>query len=59
MSVPAAFLTIILIWSTTPLGIKWSSAGVGYEFGVAARMTIGLIAFAHCGSSVAPCYATQ
>ena len=44
MSVPAAFLTIILIWSTTPLGIKWSSVGVGYEFGVAARMTFGLLA---------------
>jgi len=44
MSVPAAFLAVILIWSTTPLGIKWSTAGVGYEFGVAARMTIGLIA---------------
>lgn len=44
MSVPVAFLTIVFIWSTTPLGIKWSGAGVGYEFGVAARMTIGLIA---------------
>lgn len=44
MSVPAAFLTIIIIWSTTPLGIKWSSVGVGYEFGVAARMTFGLLA---------------
>lgn len=44
MSVPAAFLTVVFVWSTTPLGIKWSSVGVGYEFGVAARMTIGLIA---------------
>jgi drug/metabolite transporter (DMT)-like permease len=44
MSIPAAFLTVIFIWSTTPLGIKLSSVGVGYEFGVAARMTIGLIA---------------
>lgn len=44
MSVPAAFITVVFIWSTTPLGIKWSSVGVGYEFGVAARMTIGLIA---------------
>lgn len=44
MSVPVAFLTVVFIWSTTPLGIKWSSVGVGYEFGVAARMTIGLIA---------------
>lgn len=44
MSIPAAYLTVILIWSTTPLGIQWSSVGVGYEFGVAARMFIGLIA---------------
>jgi drug/metabolite transporter (DMT)-like permease len=34
----------MMIWSTTPLGIKWSGVSVGYEFGVAARMCIGLIA---------------
>jgi drug/metabolite transporter (DMT)-like permease len=44
MSIPAAFITIVFIWSTTPLGIKWSSIGVSYEFGVAARMVIGLAA---------------
>ena len=44
MSVPAAYLTVIIIWSTTPLAIQWSGVGVGYEFGVAARMVIGLIA---------------
>ena len=42
MSVPIAYITIIIIWSTTPLGIKWSGEGVGYEFGVAARMLVGL-----------------
>jgi drug/metabolite transporter (DMT)-like permease len=42
MSVPIAYLSIIVIWSTTPLGIKWSGEGVGYEFGVASRMFIGL-----------------
>lgn len=42
MSVPIAYITIIVIWSTTPLGIKWSGEGVGYEFGVAARMLLGL-----------------
>ena len=42
MSVPVAYITIIIIWSTTPLGIKWSGEGVGYEFGVAARMLVGL-----------------
>jgi len=44
VSVPAAYLTVILIWSTTPLAIQWSGVGVGYEFGVAARMVIGLFA---------------
>ncbi len=44
MSVPAAYFTVILIWSTTPLAIQWSGAGVGYEFGVAARMAISLLA---------------
>jgi drug/metabolite transporter (DMT)-like permease len=44
VSVPAAYLTVILIWSTTPLAIQWSGIGVGYEFGVAARMVIGLLA---------------
>lgn len=44
MGIPAAYMTVILIWSTTPLGIHWSSVGVGYEFGVAARMVIGLTA---------------
>lgn len=44
MSVPAAYLTVIIIWSTTPLAIQWSGIGVGYEFGVAARMTISLLA---------------
>ena len=44
MSVPIAYICVILIWSTTPLGISWSGDAVGYEFGVALRMTIGLIA---------------
>ena len=44
MPVPAAYLTVIIIWSTTPLSIQWSGIGVGYEFGVAARMLIGLLA---------------
>lgn len=44
MPVPAAFLIVVMIWSTTPLGIQWSGVGVGYEFGVAARMCIGLCA---------------
>lgn len=43
MSVPAAFLGIILIWSTTPLAIQWSSEGWGFVFGVAGRMTLGML----------------
>ncbi|MEQ6340298.1 MAG: DMT family transporter [Gammaproteobacteria bacterium] len=41
MSVPAAFIGVILIWSTTPLAIKWSSEGGGFLFGVTARMLLG------------------
>ncbi len=42
MSVPISYLTVILIWSTTPLAIQWSGNDVGFQFGVAARMAIGL-----------------
>lgn len=34
---------MIIIWSTTPLAIQWSSIGGGYLFGVSARMLIGLL----------------
>ncbi len=43
MSVPAAYLGIILIWSTTPLAIKWSGEGGGFLFGITARMVIGAL----------------
>lgn len=43
MSIPAAYLTVILIWSTTPLAIKWSAQGGSFSFAVAWRMTIGLV----------------
>jgi len=42
MSVPAAYLGVILIWATTPLAIKWSSEGAGFLFGVASRMVLGV-----------------
>lgn len=42
MALPAAFIGVILIWSTTPLGIKWSGDGPGFLFGAMARMTISL-----------------
>ena len=44
MSVPISYLSVILIWSTTPLAIQWSGNDVGFQFGVAMRMAIGLIA---------------
>jgi drug/metabolite transporter (DMT)-like permease len=43
MSLPAAFITVILIWSTTPLAIKWSALGVGISFAVFSRMAIGML----------------
>ncbi|MGC2164688.1 MAG: DMT family transporter [Gallionella sp.] len=42
MSLPAAFVSVILIWSTTPLAIKWSALGAGFSFAVFARMTISV-----------------
>ncbi|MEJ2591727.1 MAG: DMT family transporter [Candidatus Thiodiazotropha sp.] len=42
MSVPAAYIGVVLIWGTTPLAIKWSGEGVGYLFGVTGRMVIGV-----------------
>ena len=43
MSVPAAYIGIILIWSTTPLAIQWSGTEVGYLFGITSRMMLGVI----------------
>jgi drug/metabolite transporter (DMT)-like permease len=43
MSLPAAFVSVILIWSTTPLAIKWSALGVGFSFAVFSRMAIGVV----------------
>ena len=41
MSVPVAYLGIVLIWATTPLAIKWSGEEGGFLLGVTARMAIG------------------
>lgn len=43
MSVPAAYIGVILIWSTTPLAIQWSSAEVGFLFGITSRMILGVL----------------
>lgn len=43
MSVPAAFLAVVLIWSTTPLAVKWSGEGPGYLGGALGRMTLAAL----------------
>jgi drug/metabolite transporter (DMT)-like permease len=43
MSVPVAYLGIVLIWSTTPLAIQWSSEGIGFALAVFVRMLIGAV----------------
>ncbi len=45
MSVPAAYMGIVLIWATTPLAIKWSNDGSDFLLAVSTRMSIG---FAFC-----------
>jgi len=43
VSVPVAYIAVILIWSTTPLAIQWSGDGVGYLFGITSRMVLGVV----------------
>lgn len=43
MRVLAAYISVVLLWSTTPLAIKWSGEGPGYLFGVTGRMSIGAL----------------
>ena len=40
MSVPIAYIAVVLIWSTTPLGIVWSSESVSPTLAVLMRMII-------------------
>ncbi len=42
MFTPLAYLSVILIWSTTPLAIAWSAQALGFSFAVLGRMVIGL-----------------
>jgi drug/metabolite transporter (DMT)-like permease len=44
VSVPMAYIGVIIIWSTTPLAIQWSGDGVGYLFGITGRMILGVMA---------------
>jgi drug/metabolite transporter (DMT)-like permease len=43
MNVSAAYIAVVLIWSTTPLGIVWSSESVHPTLAVLLRMMIALI----------------
>lgn len=42
MRIYLAYISVVLLWSTTPLAIKWSDEGAGFLFAVTARMAIGL-----------------
>lgn len=42
MPIPAAYLSIVLIWSTTPLAIQWSSEGIAFTSALLIRMAIAL-----------------
>ena len=42
-SITAAYLSVITIWSTTPLGIVWSSQGLDYRQALFGRTVIGLL----------------
>lgn len=39
MSVPIAYVTVVLIWSTTPLAVQWSNDSLGPVAAVTLRMT--------------------
>jgi drug/metabolite transporter (DMT)-like permease len=38
-----AYVSVVFIWATTPLGIQWSGAEAGFLFGVMARMVLGAL----------------
>jgi drug/metabolite transporter (DMT)-like permease len=43
MQLITAYITVVLIWATTPLAIQWSSESVGFLFGISSRMILGAI----------------
>lgn len=43
MRIKLSYISVILLWATTPLAIKWSGEGPGFLFGVTARMAIGTV----------------
>lgn len=43
MSLPIAYIAIIIIWSTTPLAVKWSAVDAGFVSAVLIRMAIAAV----------------
>lgn len=43
MRIITAYISLILLWATTPLAIKWSGVGPGFIFAASARMSIGAV----------------
>lgn len=43
MFIPLAYISVIMIWSTTPLAIKWSGENGSFLFGVSGRMALGAL----------------
>ena len=44
MPVLLAYIAVIVVWSTTPLGVKWSGEGMSPVFGAFARMLLAATA---------------
>jgi drug/metabolite transporter (DMT)-like permease len=43
MRIVLAYISIIVLWATTPLAIKWSGEGAGFIFAVTSRMVLGTV----------------
>lgn len=43
MGLRAAYLAVVLIWSTTPLAVKWSGEGPGFILGALGRMALAAL----------------
>jgi drug/metabolite transporter (DMT)-like permease len=43
MFIPFAYIGVIIIWSTTPLAIKWSGENGNFLFSVSGRMALGAL----------------
>jgi drug/metabolite transporter (DMT)-like permease len=41
MQLITAYISVVLIWATTPLAIQWSSQSVGFLFGISSRIILG------------------